>query len=153
MLITKHDAYKYLFELKDKGIDISKCIYEMGVTGRVGTESIKLLTEHYNLPVVNFYVLLNNKRNGSHYLIKEILQCTGKPVSTYIKIATSLITQATITLEKQFQNDSLGANKFIECVGLAKLSNALSEYFTNNNYEPLVETIQDIRTDIKTLLD
>ena len=150
MLISKHDCYKYLFDIKDKGIDVSEHISSLAVNGVPDSQTLKLITEHFNVPTIEFYKFLNNKK---HNIIKETLSSQGAPVSTYIKIATSIITQATITLEKQFKDDLVGANKFMECLGLAKLSSALTEYFTTNNFTSLVETVNSVRTDIKLILD
>ena len=55
-----------------------------------------------------------------HKIISELLRDDSKSACDCIKTITSLITQATITLEKQF-NDIEEANEFIECVGLKEL--------------------------------
>ena len=105
---------------------------------------------HFVHQLQGFYLLLNNK---AHKVIKEILCCENKPVSNYIKIATSLITQATITLEHTCQDNIELQNELIESLRLKELSHGLNVYFTTGDYTELVETVLQTRKDVKSILD
>ena len=151
MLINRHDCIDILIKqnseesekllhylINHQDININKTICKYFVNNNI------------NIPTIEHYKLLNNK---AHKVIKEVLECEGKDVATYIKIATSLITQATITLEHQFKNDIEGSNTFIKNTMLCELSQALYLYFNYNDYTELVNVINVIRTDIKMILD
>lgn len=149
MLASKYDCYAILYELQNKGEDVSKDLNQVlneGITPkRVVTELKKRNTNE-----VRFYLNLNNK---AHKIIKEILSCDGKPVSTYIKIATSLITQGVITMEHLFSEDIDGQNYFIECLGLKQLSEGISIYFNTGDYTQLVKAVNSNQQDVRSLLD
>lgn len=150
MLINKHDCYNILFDLQAQGIDVHEDLTKfMKSSNYVPTCVIRRLKEQ-NYPTIDFYLRLNNK---AHKVIKEILTCENKPVSNYIKIATSLITQATITIEHICQENIQLQNNLIEALYLKELSSALNIYFTSGSYKPLVETVLKVRQDVKTILD
>lgn len=109
-----------------------------------------LISKDEYLPAVEHYKLLNNK---AHKIIHDIMICDGMEVFVYIKIATSLITQATLTLQHQFKDNIKGANDFITCTRLRELSKALSIYFETGIYDNLVKEVNLIREDIKIIVD
>lgn len=148
MLASKHKCFIILHDLQNEGIDVSGFIKDIN-SGTIPKEIVNKLIEQ-NDNVCNFYLLLNNK---AHKIIKEILTCEDKPVSTYIKIATSIITQATISLEHLYRDDINGQNDFIECLNLAELSSAISEYFNTGDYSHLVNAVNKNKEDVKLLLD
>lgn len=150
MLVTKHDCYNILFELQSSGMDVhSELTRFMKDSNYTPKCVIKYLKEN-NYPTVDFYLRLNNK---AHKIIKEILTCENKPVSTYIKIATSLITQATITLEHMCQEDIELQNQLINSLHLKELTHGLNTYFTYGDYSELVDIVQETRQDVKVILD
>lgn len=150
MLINRHTCYNILFDLQSNGLnvqeDISKFMKQRDYIPKCVIQKLK--EQHY--PTVEFYLLLNNK---AHKVIKEILCCENKPVSNYIKIATSLITQATITLEHTCQDNIELQNELIESLRLKELSHGLNTYFTTGDYTELVETVLQTRNDVKSILD
>ena len=149
MLANKHDCYCILLELKDQGQDVSNDLNEIIQDNSIPKTVIKELIKRDN-NVVRFYLNLNNK---AHKIIKEILSCEGKSVSTYIKIATSIITQGVISMEHLYESDINGQNDFIECLGLKDLSNGISVYFQTGDYKPLVDAVNRNKYDVKSLLD
>lgn len=148
MLTSKHKCFVVLHELQQDGCDVKPLIEELN-RGIIPKQVIAKLVEHDD-PVCSFYLNLNKK---AHKIIKEILTCEDKPVSTYIKIATSLITQGTITLEHMDKDDINGQNEFIDNLNLAELSNAIAEYFNSGDYSYLVEAVNKNKIDVKSLLD
>ena len=149
MLIERHTCYNLLLKYENECSTIIKEMINNNTD--VNSEIITfLLGKGESLPVVEHYSLLNKK---AHKIIKEIMNCDGKDVATYIKIATSLITQGTITLEHKFKDDIKGSNEFIKCTKLPELSEALSIYFRDNNFKPLVYEVNNIKKDIKLIID
>lgn len=150
MLATKHDCHVILAELSDSGIDISDDIELLIKENMISKNIVNELIKRDN-KVCNFYLLLNNK---AHKVIKEILTCDNKPVANFIKIATSLITQGIITIEHSFDKEDInGQNNFIECVGLSDLSDGLSLFFKTGDSSKLVESVMNVKNDVKLLLD
>lgn len=147
MLTNKHECYSILYELKEQGVDVSKELNEVlnNVTPKVVVERLKEKDD----PVVGFYTYLNGK---AHKIIKEALTCDGKSVATYIKIATSIITQSVIALE-HMDCTLEEQNHFIECLGIARLADGISTYFTTGDYNPLLEAVHQNQLDIKSILD
>ena len=151
MLINRHDCIEKLIKCEDPKAD-KLLDYLMKNPKEIINKEIcqYFIKNKVEIPVIGHYKLLNKK---AHKVIKEVLECEGKDVATYIKIATSLITQGTITLEHQFKDDVDGANNFIRNTLLCELSQALYLYFNYNDYTELVSVIGDIRNDIKLILD
>ena len=150
MLINKHDCYHILFELQSSGLatheDISRFMRERDYMPKCVINYLK----EQNDPTIQFYLLLNNK---AHKIIKEVLTCENKSVSTYIKIASSLITQATITLEHTCQDDIDKQNELIENLHLKELTHGLNIYFSTGDFRELVSVVTETRNDVKAILD
>ena len=84
-----------------------------------------------------------------HKIVTEVLDNRPRPLSECIKTVTSIITQATITLEKQFSNATVKeSNEFIHCVGLETLSEALYKFFNTGDSTMLQAEINRVREDI-----
>lgn len=149
MLTSKHKCYSILFNLQNEGIDISNELNEVRVENTTPKVVIRELVKNDD-DVVRFYLNLNNK---AHKVIKNILTCDGKPVSEYIKIASSLITQGVITMEHIYQSDVAGQNEFVDCIGLRRLSEGINAYFNTGDYTDLVEAVNQNQIDVKLLLD
>ena len=149
MLTTKHNCYSILYKLQESGTDVSKELNEVVTRNSVPRVVVEELIKR-NDPVVMFYLNLNKK---AHKLIKELLTCEGKPVSNYIKIASSIITQGVITVEHEYVTDVTGQNDFFECLGLKQLSDGIKTYFDTGDYSSLVEAVDHNRKDVKSLLD
>lgn len=150
MLINKHDCYSVLFEMQSQGKDVQNDISKFMKNHDYVPPIVITYLKEQNYPTIDFYLRLNNK---AHKVIKEILTCDNKPVSNYIKIATSLITQATITLEHTCKEDVQLQNRLIDALYLKELSKALNIYFSDGDYTKLVEIVQRIKQDVKLILD
>lgn len=154
MIISRHDCINKLFELDTPENDniclplLSSMLNDPNLI--VDSDILSfLLSNNVKLPVVDFYLLLNNK---AHPIIKQLLTCDGKEVFYFIKLATSIITQATITLEHQFKDDLVGANQFILYLGLPELSEALGIYFNTGDYASLVNQLEYNKKDVEIIL-
>lgn len=151
MLANTHDCYTILVELEKSGIDVTDALHEVLSENSVPKIVVNELVQRKD-PVAMFYLNLNNK---AHKIIKELLTSDGtSPIGTYLKMATSIITQGIIAIEHVYDsNDVAGQNRFIECIGLKELSEALSIYFATGNISPLIKTIDKNKQDVKLLLD
>ena len=147
MLTTKHECYSILYDKEQHGEDVTEQLKEV-----VNKVTPKLVVEELikrNDPVVEFYTRLNGK---AHKIIKEILMCEGKDVATYIKIATSIITQSVIALE-HMECTVNEQNHFINCLGIIDLAEGISTYYKTGDFIPLTEAVERNRQDVKSILD
>lgn len=147
MLTTKHECYSILYNKEQQGIDVTEQLREVvnGITPKLVVEQ---LIER-NDSVVEFYTRLNTK---AHKIIKEILTCDGKDVATYIKIATSIITQSVIALEHM--NCSVAEqNHFVNCLGITDLADGISTYYKTGDFIPLTKAVERNKQDVKSILD
>lgn len=141
MLISKQNYFKRISELGD-----DELIHNYLTSDNVDDTALSKLHSIKPIPTVLFYSLLLSKL---HKITVELMKLEPLPVSECIKIATSIITQATITLEKQFIGvDQETVYEFMECVGLKNLSKALYVFFTNGNSAPLESELNRVRDDI-----
>ena len=145
MLISKKYYYERLSELPDS---VERQNYLQGylLTREISNEGIKALHTYNPIPSIEFYSMLSKKL---HKIVKEVLDNRPRPVSECIKTATSIITQATITLEKQFSANTVkDSNEFINCIGLEQLAEALHIFFKTGESDKLQSEINRVRDDI-----
>jgi hypothetical protein len=142
MLISKN----YYFEGISKLNNSQTYLQSYLTSKKFSDEAIIAIHKNNAIPVIEFYSMLSKKL---HKIVKEVLDNKPRPISECIKTATSIITQATITLEKQFTPDMVKeSNEFISCVGLETLSEALYTFFKTGNSEPLQSEISRVREDV-----
>lgn len=149
MIITKHNCYKILFQMQEDGMDVHKELKSLLNSDQIPLIIIKKLKDE-NDPVISFYLHLNNK---AHKIIKEILNCDGKPVANYIKIATSIITQSIISIEHQFTDNINDQNVFIKNLGIEQLSKGLYDYFSTSDPTNLIISVQNCKNDLQAILN
>ena len=145
MLVSKNYYYEGISKLTSSA-NQQTYLQKYIISKELCDEAIIELHQQDKIPVIEFYSMLSKKL---HRIVKEVLDNRPRPVSECIKTATSIITQATITLEKQFSTSSIkDSNDFIKCVGLETLSEALHVFFKTGNSAPLQAEINRVREDI-----
>lgn len=144
MIITHKKYYENLLKLDSEGR--GKYFYKYVNNKELDEQAIVEMHKQNPIPVVEFYSLLSKKL---HRIVKEVVENKPRPISECIKTATSIITQSTITLEKQFDSSMIEeSNEFIKCVGLEDISEALYEFFKCGNSTKLQNEISRVREDI-----
>lgn len=145
MLISEKYYFERLSELPE--ISERQTYLRQYLSNReILTDGIITIHKYNTIPVIEFYSMLSKKL---HKIIREVLDNRPRPVSECIKTATSIITQATITLEKQFSESTVkDSNEFIKCVGLDSLSEALYIFFNTGESDKLQSEINRVREDI-----
>ena len=120
MLVSK----EYYFEgLSHLSLDTQQSyLQKYLVTKKIEDEGIIEIHKQHKIPVIEFYSMLHRKL---HKIVTEVLDNRPRPLSECIKTVTSIITQATITLEKQFLSSS--AQKLFIVLMLGYASNPYSE--------------------------
>lgn len=146
MLITPNKYYEELIKLPDECLGRKEYIIEYLKDKKISEQALKMINKYSSIPSAEFYIFLSKKL---HKVVKEALNDEPRPMSECIKTVTSIITQATITLEKQFSDKPIKeSNEFIRSVGLDTLSKSLSAFFENGNSEPIQNEIKRVREDI-----
>ena len=145
MLISKNYYYEGISKLTSSAKQ-QTYLQKYLLDKKLCDEAIVEIHQQNKIPVIEFYSMLSKKL---HKIVKEVLDNRPRPISECIKTTTSIITQATITLEKQFSNATVKeSNEFIACVGLEQLSEALHIFFKTGNSTPMQEEINRVREDI-----
>ena len=147
MLTTKHECYSILYDKEQQGVDVTEQLKE--VVNNVTPKLVVRQLIERNDPVVEFYTRLNTK---AHKIRKEILTCEGKDVATYIKIATSIITQSVIALE-HMDCSVQEQNHFVNCLGITDLADGISTYYKTGDFIPLTQAVERNKQDVKSILD
>lgn len=140
MLISKQDYFKRISELND-----SDLIRNYLDSNNIDIDVILKLHRIKPILTVEFYLFLLNKL---HKITTNLMRLDPLPLSECVKTATSIITQATITLEKHSKNDLDISDEFIKCVGLSSLSKSLYIFFSTGNSDLLESELSRIREDI-----
>lgn len=140
MLISKQEYFKRVSDLNDT--DVLRDYLE---SDNIDPDVVIKLHSDKPLPSITFYSMLLGKL---HKITTELLKLEPLQVSECIKTATSIITQATITIEKQFKEDQDSSDELIECIGLKQLAKALYVFFSNGNSALLESELNRVREDI-----
>lgn len=151
MVITSKAYFKEL--LSNSELDLSNYISNYIDTGNIDLSALLLIYNYNGVSntTIDFYKLLIKKL---HKIVTELISDEPKTACRCVKTITSIITQAIITLEKQFDTNNLEeANEFIDCVGLKDLSNALSIYFSTGDLTEMENQLLRVREDILFVKD
>ena len=147
MIITPERYFKKLLKLNKINSEVKPYLEEYVINKTLNENALVILYKEKELDnkVVDFYQYLIKK---IHKIYKELLRDEPKTACECIKTITSLITQATITLEKQFNNDVELANEFITCIGLKELSQALYTYFNKGDISDIEKELSRVKEDL-----
>lgn len=140
MLISNQMYFKYISELNDPDL-----IRDYLISNNIDTDILLKIHSTNSILTIDFYQFLLNKL---HKIATNLLRLEPLQLSECIKIATSIITQATITLEKHGKHNTELSNEFINCVGLSDLSKALYVYFSTGKSDLLESELNRVRSDL-----
>ena len=148
MIVSSKTYFKHLLSESVVNTDLKPALADYMSTGVVNKEYLINLYSNSKTCknyVIEFYRFLIKKL---HKIVTELLSEEPKTACECIKTITSIITQATITIEKQFDNLE-DVNEFIDCVGLKQLSNSLYTYFSTSDLSAIEKELLRIRKDIE----
>ena len=140
MLISKQEYFKRISELNDPNL-----IRDYLASNDINTDVVLKLHHIKPILTINFYSLLLSKL---HKITTNLMRLNPLQLSECIKTATSIITQATITLEKHSKNDLDTSDEFIRCIGLPNLSKSIYIFFSTGNSELLESELNRVREDM-----
>lgn len=131
-MITRQSVFSALFKLKSSGIDVTRQLKIMESKSGIPQEVIEFLQE--NSPQFQFYRSIQKHQRA---LMKNVLNYESLDVNGKIKVCSSLITRAMISVEYQNLDESL-----LEDLRLDKLSRALHKALSDKDYSYLDEVLQ-----------
>lgn len=138
-MITRQTVISALVKLKDAGIDVSEQFESLKRNSGISKDLIEFLRTHS--PQFMFYKDLqkNQKR-----LIKNILDYESFDAIGKIKLCSSLITRAMISVEYKNFDKSL-----LEDLELNRLSEALHKALNDKDYSVLDKVLEEQKQSIK----
>lgn len=148
MIVSSKTYFKHLLLENAVNPNLNSAVVTYMSTGEVENSSIVDLYSNSQTCknyTIEFYKFLIKKL---HKIVTELLSDEPKTACECIKTITSIITQATITIEKQFDNLE-DVNEFIDCVGLRALSNSLYTYFSTSDLSAIEKELLRVRKDIE----
>ena len=131
-MITRQTVFSALFKLKDAGIDVDKSLRIMEITPGIPQEVVEFLRDQS--PQFQFYRSIQLHQRA---LMKNILHYEDLDVIGKIKVCSSLITRAMISVEYHNLDESL-----LEDLRLDKIAKALSKALSDKDYSYLDEVLQ-----------
>lgn len=138
-MITRQSCYEALFRLKDSGVDITSYLELLKESQGVPREVVKFLQEES--PQFKFYKDLQKNQRA---LVKNILNYESLDNIARVKVCSSLITRAMISVE--YKNIS---PVLLEELELDKISNAITKALGNRDYAKLDEVLRGQRETLK----
>lgn len=131
-MINRQSIYNALFKLKNSGVDVSDQLKIMETRSGIPKEVIGFLQDQS--PQFQFYRSIQKHQRA---LMKNILHYEELDVNSKIKVCSSLITRAMISVEYHNLDESL-----LEDLRLDKLSRALHKALSDKDYSYLDEVLQ-----------
>lgn len=131
-MINRQTVFRALFKLKDAGIDVTAPLKSMELNQGIPQEVIGFLQDQS--PQFQFYRSIQQHQRA---LMKNILHYEELDVNSKIKVCSSLITRAVISVEYHNLDESL-----LEDLRLDKLSKALNKALSDKDYSYLDEVLQ-----------
>lgn len=141
-MITRQDLYRDLFKIKSSGVDITPQLRIMESKSGVPQEIVEFLQD--KSPQFQFYRDLKKNQKA---LMKNILRYESFDAKGKIKLCSSLITRAVISVEYKNLDESL-----LEDLQLNKVSRALDRALSDKDYSKLDGVLESHRSAIKLFL-
>lgn len=142
-MITRQDLFSDLFKLKSSGVDISESLKVMESVPGVPREVVDFIVS--NSPQFSFY---EDLRKNQRVLFKNILNYESLDFCEKVKICSSLITRAMISVQYKNLNESL-----LSELKLDKSAKALEVALQTHNSELIDEVLQSHKNAIVLLYE
>lgn len=130
-MITRQTLYSDLFKLKKSGVDISEQLSVMEKTPGVPKEVVEFLQD--KSPQFQFY---RDLKKNQRALMKNILNYENLNIPSKIKVCSSLVTRAMISVEYKNLDESL-----LRDLQVDKASYAVYKSLSAKDYSKLDEVL------------
>lgn len=130
-MITRQDLYKDLFKLKNSGVDVSHPLKIMESKSGIPKEVVEFLQD--KSPQFQFY---RDLKKNQRALMKNILNYENLDIPSKIKVCSSLVTRAMISIEYKNLDESL-----LRDLQVDKASYAVYKSLSAKDYSKLDEVL------------
>lgn len=131
-MITRQSIYNALFKIKNSGVDVSDQLKIMETCSGIPKEILEFLQD--KSPQFQFYRSIHQNQRA---LMKNILRYETLDTRSKIKVCSSLITRAMISIEYKNLDESL-----LDELGLDRISYALNKALSDRDYSKLDEVLK-----------
>ena len=131
-MITRQSVFSALFKLKNSGVDVTRQLKLMESKSGIPQEIIEFLQDQS--PQFQFYRSIQKHQRA---LMKNVLNYESLDNHGKVKVCSSLITRAVISVEYHNLDESL-----LEDLRLDKLAKALNKALSDKDYSYLDEVLQ-----------
>ena len=138
-MITRQSCFSALFKLKSAGVDVTTPLKLMKDSSGVPEGVIEFLRDQS--PQFQFYRSIQKHQRA---LMKNILHYDELDNKGKVKVASSLITRAMISVEYNNLDESL-----LDELSLGKLAHALDRALSDRDYSKLDEVLEGHRVAMK----
>lgn len=147
-MITKTDCLTLLFELKDKGVDVTSDIKYLLVHNEPTLEIIKKINDNMELNIRAFYEKLRKSYNNnkSKLYINIVKENSLEPKEI-------LCTLASLQLQILLFNKTLNDPSFLRSVRFNEICDCLKHYYTTSDIIPSQKLLELFKADLKFLED
>lgn len=145
-MITKTDCLTLLFELKDKGVDVTSDIKYLLVHNEPTLEIIKKINDNMELNIRAFYEKLRKSYNNnkSKLYINIVRENSLEPKEI-------LCTLASLQLQILLFNKTLNDPSFLRSVRFNEICDCLKYYYTTSDIIPSQKLLELFKADLKFL--
>lgn len=147
-MITKTDCLTLLFELKDKGVDVTSDIKYLLVHNEPTLEIIKKINDNMELNIRAFYEKLRKSYNNnkSKLYINIVKENSLEPKEI-------LCTLASLQLQILLFNKTLNDPSFLRSVRFNEICDCLKHYYITSDIIPSQKLLELFKADLKFLED
>ena len=145
-MITKTDCLTLLFELKDKGVDVTNDIKYLLVHNEPTLEIIKKINDNMELNIRAFYEKLRKSYNNnkSKLYINIVKENSLEPKEI-------LCTLASLQLQILLFNKTLNDPSFLRSARFNEICDCLKHYYTTSDIIPSQKLLELFKADLKFL--
>ena len=145
-MITRTDCLTLLFELKDKGVDVTSDIKYLLVNNEPTLEIIKKINDNMELNIRAFYEKLRKSYNNnkSKLYINIVKENSLEPKEI-------LCTLASLQLQILLFNKTLNDPSFLRGVRFNEICDCLKHYYTTSDIIPSQKLLELFKADLKFL--
>ena len=144
--ISKQECLTLLFELREKGVDVSIPLKELLIQQVPSIEIIKFINDHQELNLRKFYEKLRHSYNDKHSkLYGNIVKCNELDSDEVVCCAGALLQQILLFDKKVDSGEFLTQARFNE------LLSCLKHYYETKDTIQVRKLLNFVKADLKVL--
>lgn len=145
-MLTNTDIILLLYEMKDKGQDVTKDILKATTSRNIDIDILKKVNDFRQLEVSRFYTMLRKNYNQKKSKLYKNLVKEEITLEETLTTLSSLLQQIVLYNNKLEEKDRI---MFLKHSRAEDISNVLKNYFTNYDINGCLKLLQLIKADLK----